>query len=145
MRAPRVGHRLADMTDPLPRATVATAVNRRDHLAVDTATRPGPADATGLLERAGALSCLHECSKDTVELRRGHVVLVSGEAGIGKTALLRQFRASLPRRFSVLWGTCDPLFTPRPLGPRLEPAAEVGGELAILVEGDARPHEVAGA
>ena len=145
MRAPGVGHRLANMRDPLPRATVATAANRRDHLAVDTATRPGPADATGLLERASALSRLHECTKATVELRRGHVVLISGEAGIGKTALLRQFRASLPRRFSVLWGTCDPLFTPRPLGPLLEPAAEVGGELAMLVEGDARPHEVAGA
>ena len=133
------------MTDPQPRATVATAVNRRDHLAVETTSRPSPADATALLERASELSRLHECSKGTVERRCGQVVLIYGEAGIGKTALLRQFRASLPRRFSVLWGTCDPLFTPRPLGPLLEPAAEVGGELAMLVERDARPHEVAGA
>src|ERR1019366_5183692 len=111
MRAPGVGHRLANMRDPLPRATVATAANRRDHLAVDTATRPGPADATGLLERASALSRLHEGTKATVELRRGHVVLISGEAGIGKTALLRQFRASLPRRVSVSGGACEPMFT----------------------------------
>ncbi len=145
MRAQSVGYRLADMTDPLPPVTVATVANRRDHLPVDVATRPDPAGATGLLERASELSHLHECCQNTVELRRGHVVLISGEAGIGKTALLRQFRALLPRRFSVLWGTCDPLFTPRPLGPLLEPAAEVGGELAMLVEGDARPHEVTGA
>ena len=72
-------------------------------------------------------------------------MLVSGEAGIGKTALLHQLCSTLPRRLSVLWGTCDALFTPRPLGPLLEPAAETGGELAILVEGGARPHEVAGA
>jgi DNA-binding CsgD family transcriptional regulator len=145
MRAQSPDPSLTDMPAPLPGAAVATWSNRRDHSSVDTATGPGRADVTGLLERSGELSCLHGCSKETADLRRGRVVLVSGEAGIGKTALLRQFRASLPRRFSVLWGTCDPLFTPRPLGPLLEPAGEVGGELAVLVEGDARPHEVAGA
>jgi DNA-binding CsgD family transcriptional regulator/tetratricopeptide (TPR) repeat protein len=145
MRAQGAGHRVTGMTDQLPAATVARSSNRRDHPGVETAPAIGRADGTGLLERSSELSHLHECITETAELRRGQVVLVSGEAGIGKTALLRQFRASLPRRFSVLWGTCDPLFTPRPLGPLLEPAAEVGGELAILVEGDARPHEVAGA
>ena len=88
---------------------------------------------------------MHECLMEAAELHRGRVVLISGEAGIGKTELLRQFRVSLPPRFSILWGTCDPLFTPRPLGPLLEPAQEAGGELAILVEKGARPHEVAGA
>jgi DNA-binding CsgD family transcriptional regulator/tetratricopeptide (TPR) repeat protein len=139
------GHRLTDMTDPYVSAAVATWLNRRDHPSVDTAPGPGRADVAGLLERSAELSRLHEFSEDTAGLRLGRVVLVSGEAGIGKTALLRQFRFGLARRFSVLWGTCDPLFTPRPLGPLLEPAGEVGGELAILVEGDARPHEVAGA
>ena len=145
MCAQSSGRRLTDMPDPLPGAAVATWSNWRDHQSVDTATGPGRAEVTGLLERSSELSRLHECSKETAELRRGRVVLISGEAGIGKTALLRQFRFGLARRFSVLWGTCDPLFTPRPLGPLLEPAGEVGGELAILVEGDARPHEVAGA
>jgi DNA-binding NarL/FixJ family response regulator len=102
-------------------------------------------DATSLLERSHELDRLHTLSAEAAEQRRGRIVLVPGEAGIGKTALLRQFCSALPRRFSVLWGTCDPLFTPRPLGPLLEPASERGGELAILVEGGARPHEVAGA
>lgn len=145
MRARIAGHRLTVVSDLPPGAEVAKSENRRDHPGVDTAAGPRPVDVTGLLERASELSRLHEGAQEAADVRRGQVVLVSGEAGIGKTELLRQFRASLPRRFSVLWGTCDPLFTPRPLGALLEPAAELGGELAILVEGDARPHEVAGA
>ncbi len=74
---------------------------------------------------------------------RGRVVLVFGEAGIGKTALLQQFRDELPRRVTGLWGTSDALFTPRPLGPLLEPAAELGGEPRALVAGGAKPFDVA--
>ena len=70
-------------------------------------------------------------------------MLAFGEAGIGKTALLRQFRGELPRRVTALWGTCDPLFTPRPLGPLLEPAAELGGEPEELVAAGAKPFDVA--
>ena len=126
MRARIAGHRLTVVSDLPPGAEVAKSENRRDHPGVDTAAGPRPADLTGLLERASELSRLHEGAQEAADVRRGQVVLVSGEAGIGKTELLRQFRASLPRRFSVLWGTCDPLFTPGPLGALLEPAAEVG-------------------
>jgi DNA-binding CsgD family transcriptional regulator len=70
----------------------------------------------------------------------GHVALVSGEAGIGKTALLRQLvseRARPPVR--VLWGGCDALFTPRPLAPLQEVGWHVGGDLAeVLREGVSR-------
>jgi predicted ATPase len=44
----------------------------------------------------------------------GRLVLVGGEAGVGKTALVREFAED--RR--ALWGACDPLQTPRALGPR---------------------------
>lgn len=98
-----------------------------------------------LFERTAELSQLHDCAADAADTRRGRLALVFGEAGIGKTALLRQFRSALPRRFTVLWGACDPLFTPRPLGPLLEPAQELGGELAALMAGEARPYEVTGA
>ena len=47
----------------------------------------------------------------------GRVALVSGEAGIGKTALVRSFIQRLPAGARVWWGGCDPLSTPRPLGP----------------------------
>jgi DNA-binding CsgD family transcriptional regulator/tetratricopeptide (TPR) repeat protein len=43
----------------------------------------------------------------------------------------------------VLWGACDALFTPRPLGPLLDIAQSTGGELEELVESGAKPYEVA--
>lgn len=56
---------------------------------------------------------------------RGALVLVAGEAGIGKTALLRAFCAGADAR--VLQGACDPLHTPRPLGPLLDILGEEPG------------------
>jgi hypothetical protein len=51
-------------------------------------------------------------------------VLVTGEAGIGKTVLMRAFveTASVP----TSWGMCDSLSTPRPLGPLHDVAGELG-------------------
>jgi DNA-binding CsgD family transcriptional regulator/tetratricopeptide (TPR) repeat protein len=66
----------------------------------------------------------------------GRIVLVAGEAGVGKTATVRAFceRQSAAR---TCWGDCDDLFTPRPLGPFL------GGALATAVPDGAGAHEVA--
>jgi DNA-binding CsgD family transcriptional regulator len=46
----------------------------------------------------------------------GRLILIGGEAGVGKTALVRAFTEGR----DVLWGACDPLHTPRPLGPLLD-------------------------
>ena len=70
-------------------------------------------------------------------------MLVAGEAGVGKTVLLRRFCEAQAAR--VLWGDCDALFTRSPLGPLTDVAAETGGELADLVETGAAPHAVAAA
>ena len=86
---------------------------------------------------------LHGLAAEMAATGRGGVAIVSGEAGVGKTALLRQFRSELPRRVTVVWGSCDPLFTPRPLGPLLEPVAELGGEPAELAAAGAKPFDVA--
>jgi DNA-binding CsgD family transcriptional regulator len=77
--------------------------------------------------------------------RRGRLALVGGEAGVGKTALVRRFSEEQPRSARVLWGECDALFTPRPLGPLLDVARLAGGDLERVVGGGAKPHEVAGA
>ncbi len=47
----------------------------------------------------------------------GAVVLIGGEAGIGKTSFVTVTTGSIQPPIRVLWGFCDPLFTPRPLGP----------------------------
>jgi DNA-binding CsgD family transcriptional regulator len=97
----------------------------------------------GLLERSDELGVLHGLAAEMAATGRGGVAVVSGEAGIGKTALLRQFRDELPRRVTPLWGTCDALFTPRPLGPLLEPAAQLGGEPEDLLAAGAKPFDIA--
>jgi DNA-binding CsgD family transcriptional regulator len=96
-----------------------------------------------LLERSEELGVLHGLVAEMAATGRGGVAIASGEAGIGKTALLRRFRGELPRRVTALSGSCDPLFTPRPLGPLLEPAAKLGGEPAELVRAGAKPFDIA--
>ncbi|MCE0767340.1 AAA family ATPase [Pseudonocardia kujensis] len=66
----------------------------------------------------------------------GEVVLVHGEAGIGKTSVVRAFRRRLAGRARAYLGACDDLLSPRPLGP-LRDAAPTGGPLAsALAAGD---------
>lgn len=52
---------------------------------------------------------------------RGHVVLVCGEAGIGKTSALHALASDHP---TVWWGACDALQTPHPLAPLLDIARQ---------------------
>ena len=69
-------------------------------------------------------------------------MLVAGEAGVGKTVLIRRFTAD-QRDVRVITGACDPLFTPHPLSPLLDIATAVGGELEQVVGGGRVPREVA--
>lgn len=85
-----------------------------------------------LLERGQFLEEFASCFADVVG-RRGRVVTISGEAGIGKTTLVRTFVALHRERARVLWGACEAMFTPRPLGPLLDIAYEMGGPLTSLV------------
>jgi DNA-binding CsgD family transcriptional regulator/tetratricopeptide (TPR) repeat protein len=98
--------------------------------------------ASELLERGGELALLGECLGMVRASSRGRLVLVSGEAGIGKTALLRRFCDEAESSACVLWGGCDPLFTARALGPLLDIAQLTRGELSRSLESGARPFEV---
>lgn len=72
-----------------------------------------------LLEREGPLRDLEDLAIRATT-GEGGVALIRGEAGIGKTSLLRAFTSSQAGRARILWGGCDPLFTPQPLGPVVE-------------------------
>jgi DNA-binding CsgD family transcriptional regulator/tetratricopeptide (TPR) repeat protein len=98
-----------------------------------------------LLERSDCLSALHAAAGDVASRRRGRLILLAGEAGVGKTTLVHRFREDLDGSARVLWGNCDALFTPRPLGPLFDVAEATGGELEDLVAGGARVHEVVAA
>jgi DNA-binding CsgD family transcriptional regulator len=70
-------------------------------------------------------------------------VLVGGEAGVGKTSIIREFCAKHRSRTRVLAGACDGLRTPRPLGPFTEIAAAAGGPVQrAFGRADERPLEV---
>jgi DNA-binding CsgD family transcriptional regulator len=70
-----------------------------------------------LLEREAPLAQLNALARRVVRGGPGEVVLLRGEAGVGKTALLARFADQLEPRLRVLRGWCDPLGAPRPLGP----------------------------
>lgn len=91
---------------------------------------------TTLLERDELLDML-----DSAGNAGGRLVFVGGEAGVGKTALVRAFeaRTSLP----VLRGSCENLATPTPLGPFVDLAAEAGGALAVVLAERPEPRMVA--
>jgi DNA-binding CsgD family transcriptional regulator/tetratricopeptide (TPR) repeat protein len=101
------------------------------------------AGASGLLlERAAELSTLADRLEAVERGGRGQVLLVGGEAGVGKTALVRRFCDQRHQSARILWGTCDPLFTPSPLSPLLGVAEGSGGELEAVVARGAMPHAV---
>jgi DNA-binding CsgD family transcriptional regulator/tetratricopeptide (TPR) repeat protein len=104
-----------------------------------------PDEPGGLLERSEQLSMLQEALGAVLAGSSGRFVLVAGEAGVGKTTLLQEFCRERRRSARVLWGACEALLTPGPLGPFFDVADETGGELAEIVAGGARPHEIASA
>jgi DNA-binding CsgD family transcriptional regulator len=93
---------------------------------------------TRLLERDVALATLGETLAAT-RAGAGRVILLSGEAGVGKTALLEHFIAV---NASLRWlrGYCEALSTPRSLGPvfDFEPQLPAALREALRAEADRR-------
>jgi DNA-binding CsgD family transcriptional regulator len=88
-----------------------------------------------LLERDAPLAILHGLQHES--LAAGRLVFLEGEAGVGKTSLLRAFRDSLSPGVRYVFGACDPLSTPQPLGPLLEIAPELDPDVARLLDAGA--------
>jgi ATP/maltotriose-dependent transcriptional regulator MalT len=82
-----------------------------------------------LLERDEATRLLYD---QLARAKQGHggVAVIAGEAGIGKTSLVRSFLDHSTGISRTLVGVCDPLDTPRPLGPLIDAARPVQPDLA---------------
>jgi DNA-binding CsgD family transcriptional regulator/tetratricopeptide (TPR) repeat protein len=80
-----------------------------------------------LLEREPFLDALAQYAAEAAA-GAGRLVLLGGEAGAGKTALLEAFEAqTVETRW--LWSACEGMSTPQPLGPLLDIAEAQGGQL----------------
>ncbi|HEX3273010.1 MAG TPA: AAA family ATPase [Ktedonobacterales bacterium] len=93
---------------------------------------------TDLLERDHELAILHALLSE-VSAGQGRIALISGEAGIGKTALVERFVTESRERHSslrVLEGACEALFAPRPLGPLYDIAQQTNSSLGTLLDGE---------
>jgi DNA-binding CsgD family transcriptional regulator len=69
-----------------------------------------------LLERDSHLAVLGEHLTATAA-GQGRFVVVGGEAGVGKTSLVREFAERQAGDKRILWAACDGLFMPQPLAP----------------------------
>ena len=102
-------------------------------MSVRPATDPGRSEvargtirAVPLLERDDVLEQLDGLLAEA-SWRRGRLVLLRGEAGVGKTSVVEAFTSGRAKR--VLWGMCDPVVPPRPLAPVFDIAEQAGGVL----------------
>jgi predicted ATPase len=108
-----------------------------------------------LLERQEQLETLNRCFQEA-RAASGKLILIAGEAGLGKSSLVERFVSEHRRDARTLWGACDGLATPRALAPVHEIAAQtslVGGGVThddksrdwlfrVVLEDLARPERV---
>ena len=89
-----------------------------------------------LIERESQLAALHQYAREASQ-GQGRLVLISGEAGVGKSVLLEEFAQDLSEA-RWLWTGCDGLFTPAALGPLVDIANQIDGELLRLCSAEAK-------
>src|SRR5919109_189283 len=86
-----------------------------------------------LLERGPLLARLRHLFEESRQ-GQGRFILIRGEAGIGKTALVDTFCAEAASDAGVLWGSCAAVLPARPFAPLVDIAGEVDGALGEALE-----------
>jgi DNA-binding CsgD family transcriptional regulator/tetratricopeptide (TPR) repeat protein len=94
-----------------------------------------------LIERDDELASLIARAHDA-GAGHGGVVMVTGEAGAGKTTFVEEFVRRLNGGSRVLWGACDPLDTPRPLGPLFDVANAFSPETRTILHGAEHAYQI---
>jgi DNA-binding CsgD family transcriptional regulator/tetratricopeptide (TPR) repeat protein len=89
-----------------------------------------------LIEREQQIGELTEIWRH-VRKGNGRIALLSGEAGIGKTALVERFVSDHGREAIVYQGACDALFSPKPLGPFIDIVIQSQPSLMQLIRSGA--------
>lgn len=93
--------------------------------------------AVNLLERDRELAALTTLLGESTT-GQGRIAVVSGEAGIGKTALVDHVIAHAPPGVRSLWGACEALFAPSPLGPLFDIAIHLPPTIRAVLEAAAQ-------
>lgn len=70
------------------------------------------------------------------------MIIVEGEAGVGKSSVLRAATALARPTARTLWGACDALATPRPLGPLADMASRGAATTATALARRASTYDV---
>ena len=96
-----------------------------------------------LIERDSQLAALDQYATEAGR-GQGRLVLLAGEAGVGKSVLLEEFAEEVAEAH-WLWAACDSLFTPAALGPLLDIASQLDGELLRLCRAEAKRDQLYGA
>ncbi|HZJ26818.1 MAG TPA: adenylate/guanylate cyclase domain-containing protein [Acidimicrobiia bacterium] len=112
-------------------------------VAREAVTRPGqrgPRRKTRLVGRGIEMEVLGTTLRATVERHRAHLVLLSGEAGVGKTRLTRELGTEARERYdaTVLHTHCAPFGEENPMSPIAEALRAVTGVDAASEITDAR-------
>ena len=100
-----------------------------------------PAAAASLVERDDLLRWLTE-SLEAASRGPGRVVFLEGESGVGKTSTVRALADRRGGEVRLLWGACDALTTPRPLGPLHDMAARGAEHAARAIAARDPQHEL---
>lgn len=94
-----------------------------------------------LLERSTQLDALSRHLQEAAA-GRGRLVLIGGEAGVGKSTLVDAFSASVAANAQVLRTSCDALSTPGPFGPLLDIGPALGIDTMQLFARNPRRDEL---
>lgn len=95
-----------------------------------------------LLEREAEMRTISEAWERAQEGGAGSFLLLAGESGIGKTWLTTSFVREQVADAQLLWGICDPLTTPRPLGPLHDVADRLPADVCSAIESAGHGFEV---